>query len=249
MDENLHRGHRARMRSKLARHGAEIFDTYELLEMLLYAALPHKDTNPTAKRLLAKFGTLAGVLSASTEELATVEGVGAKTAELISTVGKYGDILQTEKAVAIRPFLDFHAAGKYIVDYFEQKPEEVAVAMLLDNGMHLIDTVSVPCKHFGSAAVKPRFFLDLAARMGACNVILACHHEFGALFMAESEFQTYRLIRDALGDISVPVVAMYVVCGRKYTRVGGGMTVSLAAPSVETAGFVDSVCEGVFEVE
>ena len=60
-DEKLHVGHRARMRRKFLSYGPRIFDTYELLEMLLYHVIPYKDTNPIAKRLLMEFGSLEGV--------------------------------------------------------------------------------------------------------------------------------------------------------------------------------------------
>jgi DNA repair protein RadC len=53
------------MRRKFFDYGDEIFDTYELLEMLLYTVIPVTDTNPLAKRLLAVFGGLDGVLSAT----------------------------------------------------------------------------------------------------------------------------------------------------------------------------------------
>ena len=49
-DDRIHYGHRARMRSKLITHGQRIFDTYELLEMLLYHTVPYKDTNPTKRK-------------------------------------------------------------------------------------------------------------------------------------------------------------------------------------------------------
>ena len=61
-DNHIHDGHRERMRSKLIIHGQKVFDTYELLEMLLYYTIPYKDTNPISKRLLFTFGGLDGVL-------------------------------------------------------------------------------------------------------------------------------------------------------------------------------------------
>ena len=45
-DAQVHSGHRQRMRDKFIRHGADVFDTHELLEMLLYYVIPYKDTNP-----------------------------------------------------------------------------------------------------------------------------------------------------------------------------------------------------------
>ena len=75
LDENIHDGHRGRMRAKLLSHGRSIFDTYELLEMLLYGTIPYKDTNPIAKRLLDRFGSLDGVLCAEEDELCSVETI------------------------------------------------------------------------------------------------------------------------------------------------------------------------------
>ena len=93
LDKDIHKGHRARMRSKLASYGPRIFDTYELLEMLLYYVIPVRDTNPVAKRLLAEFGDLDGVLSASMEELMAVDGIGAAAASYLITVGALPAIL------------------------------------------------------------------------------------------------------------------------------------------------------------
>ena len=90
MSDNVHQGHRQRMRAKLYTHGDRIFDTYELLEMLLYYVIPYKDTNPISKRLLERFGSLDGVLSARKNELAEIDGIGERAAGLISAVGELG---------------------------------------------------------------------------------------------------------------------------------------------------------------
>ena len=95
-DSRIHEGHRSRMRAKLLTHGQRIFDTYELLEMLLYHMIPYKDTNPLSKRLLAAFGSLEGVLSASREELAACLGIGERTADFLTAVGTLGDIIGAE---------------------------------------------------------------------------------------------------------------------------------------------------------
>ena len=68
-EKGVHSGHRARMRAKLVAHGARIFDTYELLEMLLYNVIPLKDTNPIAKKMLAAAGSLDRLLSLGEDEL------------------------------------------------------------------------------------------------------------------------------------------------------------------------------------
>ena len=54
----IHKGHRQRMRDKLLTYGSKVMQSYELLEMLLFYVIPYKNTNPTAKRLILKFGSL-----------------------------------------------------------------------------------------------------------------------------------------------------------------------------------------------
>ena len=143
-DKDIHKGHRARMRAKLEAYGPRIFDTYELLEMLLYYAIPYRDTNPIAKRLLAAFGSLDGVLSASKEELAKVDGIGEKCAELITLVGRV--IVEDMSLSARRPvrvFDDYHDTGRFLVSHFEESGASVCM-MMLDSGMRLIGIEDIP---------------------------------------------------------------------------------------------------------
>ena len=92
-DDRIHEGHRKRMRSKVLAHGKQIFDTYELLEMLLYTVVPYKDTNPISKRLLAAFDNLDGVFFANREDLIKVNGIGERAADFLKLVGKLSEII------------------------------------------------------------------------------------------------------------------------------------------------------------
>ena len=83
MPDNPHMGHRQRMLDKFRRFGLEIFSDHEVLEMLLYFAVRQGDTNPTAHRLMQRFGSLHAVLEATEDELQMVEGVGPRSAELL----------------------------------------------------------------------------------------------------------------------------------------------------------------------
>ncbi len=221
-DEHIHDGHRSRMRSKLLCHGRRIFDTYELLEMLLYYTVPYKDTNPIAKRLLAAFGDLEGVFSASKEELVAVSGVGESTAGLIKTVDELSSIIGAE----IIPyqnsiFADFNDAGGFFVDYYKGLTEKKVTAVYLDNNFNLISIEDVAeGVDYESAAIKPKIFIDGAIKHHASMVMTAHNHPYGSPFPSPGDRATHQMLDDTLSKIRVEVCAHYIVAGDKYISVG-----------------------------
>ena len=74
--ENIHQGHREKMRQRFLKSGLESFADHEALELLLYYAIPRRDTNPIAHRLMERYGSLTAVLSAPADDLKKVEGIG-----------------------------------------------------------------------------------------------------------------------------------------------------------------------------
>lgn len=84
-------GHRERLKAKYREHGDTGLADYEILELLLFRSIPRRDTKPLAKALIARFGTLAGVLGAPLGLLQEIKGVGEAVAldlKLVATVGQ-----------------------------------------------------------------------------------------------------------------------------------------------------------------
>ena len=239
-DKDIHKGHRSRMRAKLEAYGPRIFDTYELLEMLLYYAIPYKDTNPIAKRLLAAFGSLDGVFTAPVEELAKVDGIGERCAQLISSVGR---VALEEAAMvhhrAVRVFDDYHDTGRFLASYFENNESSVCMLML-DNGMRLIGVENVTTGDFSSAAVKPRHFVNPALTSGASVVVLA-HKRHSLLYFSDSSLATDKMIRTELAGIGVTVAEHYVISGKDYSGMRCGFSLSAGAATPELERFLESV--------
>ena len=216
-DNKLHAGHRARMRRKFLAYGPKIFDTYELLEMLLYYAIPYRDTNPVAKRLLMEFGSLEGVLTATPEELSCVSGIGERAAELLATVGRAADALWLDFSADAVVYNDYDRAGRRFVEYFKDNKKRAVAIMLLDNGMRERATVTVYDDVFyGSAAVKAAQFINEAILAGASVVITAHNHPFGPAVATDSDMETNRMIDMALEQVGIAVAEHYVVSGEKY---------------------------------
>lgn len=82
----MHEGHRDRMRERILLSGIESLQPHEVLEYLLYHAIPRKDTNGIAHELISKFGSLNGVLNADYDALLDVNGMTANAALLLTSL-------------------------------------------------------------------------------------------------------------------------------------------------------------------
>ena len=217
-DKHIHQGHRQRMRAKLAEHGASIFDTYELLEMLLYYVIPYKDTNPIAKRLLASFGSLDGVLRASEDELVNVSGIGERAARFISRVGALSAIIGSEVVSEDdRSFDNYAGIGEFLTEYFDGDREPSVVILLLDNAMNLISVERLYRGiDYDNAAVRSDKFIAAIARSGASAAVTAHNHVYGPCYPTVGDRATDDLVERALVAAGVRYLEHFIVCGKRY---------------------------------
>lgn len=82
----LHAGHRSRVRKRFLTSGLDSFQDHEVLEFLLFYAVPRRDVNEMAHMLMARFGSLSGVLDAPEDELCTIPGVGPRVAHFLNLI-------------------------------------------------------------------------------------------------------------------------------------------------------------------
>lgn len=216
-NDGIHKGHRQRMRAKLKAHGARVFDTYELLEMLLYYVVPYKDTNPIAKRLISAFGSVDGVFRASREELCLVEGVGESIADFILTAGRVTDVARYLDGVKSTVFDDYGKSGEYFVRYFDNNPDTNIVLILLDDCMHMIAEEKMPGENFGSGAVQPKHYISAALKHQATVAMIGYTHRASVPFPYSGDYESCRMLRYELMQVGVTLVEQYCVGGGDYT--------------------------------
>ena len=205
------------MRRKLLTHTARVFDTYEILEMLLYHVVSYKDTNPIAKSLLSAFGSIDGVLSASEGELMRVEGVGPGVAAFLRDVGRYGDAIRSprsaEKESAV---VDYKSAGRYFVEYFRGKSATETVMLSLDNRMNIISLDKIYDIDLSSGAIREKRFLEVALRNRAAVVIIAHNHVYGTKIPTEGDRAGGEFVARALGMAGIVLAENYIIAGEDY---------------------------------
>ena len=129
----VHDGHRERLRARFAEHGLESFNELNALELLLCYAIPRRDTNEIAHRLLDAFGSLSGVFQASMQELTSIPGIGENAATLILMVPQIVKKAHVSKAKETKIIRNSTDAGNYLLPYFLDEPDEIVMMLCLDN--------------------------------------------------------------------------------------------------------------------
>ena len=186
----LHDGHRQRSKRRYLALGAEGLEDHQLLELLLFYAIPRQDTNETAHRLIQRFGSLQGVLHAAPEELTSVEGVGENAAVLVRLVGDMELLAGEKKEMLYQVCLD--AKGKLL---------------------------TCRCISKGSVAASPvsvRQVVENALYAGASSIILAHNHPSGVALPSQQDLLVTRQIQEALSPLNIRLADHVVVADSDY---------------------------------
>ena len=206
----LHDGHRQRKREQFLRHGLEGFTDHEVLELLLFYAIPRRDTNEIAHRLINTFGSLVGVFGASVEELSRVEGVGEQTAlflTLLPAVSQYA-ALEGRKEIILN---SVESVGRFFLQLLRGERREVLYQVCLDAKGKLLSYGRLSSGTTSMAPVSVREVAETALRCDASRVILGHNHPSGVALPSEEDRQVTAQIRQALQTVSIDLVDHIVV--------------------------------------
>lgn len=211
----IHDGHRARKKQQYLRTGLDSFADHEVLELVLYYAIPRRDTNPTAHALLKKFGSLDGVLHASVEELQQVEGVGESAALLLTllpeTVLRCGRSAKSEKILNT-----VEKCGRYFLALLDHERREVLYQACLDAKGKLIICKKLSEGNADSAAFSVRQVVRNALLSDASMVVLAHNHISGVALPSESDCIVTRRVREALQAVDIGLMDHIIVSDGDY---------------------------------
>ncbi len=172
-------GHRERMRAQVLSAGARSLADYQLLEYLLFAASPRRDTKPLAKALLARFGTLSRVMKAEVEELRKVEGAGDAVIATLKVAETLGEKLLRAEIEKKNVIGSWQALLEYCQGAMGQQKIEQFRLLFLNNKNHLIADEVQQTGTVNHTAVYPREVVKRALELGATSIILVHNHPSG----------------------------------------------------------------------
>ena len=206
-------GHRARLRRRFRQGGPEALADYEMLELVLFRAIPRRDCKPLAKALIARFGSFADVIAAPPAQLSSVPGVGEAVITELKIV-EAAALLLGRQRVRERPVFDsWGRLIAYLNAAMARLTREEFRVLFLDNRNRLIADEMQNRGTIDHTPVYPREVVRRALELSAASIILAHNHPSGDPTPSRADIEMTRQIVAAAEALSIRVHD-HVIIGR-----------------------------------
>lgn len=215
-EASVHKGHRERLKHRFLEEGLDNFTDIQVLELLLFYAVPQRDTNPIAHDLLDRFGSLSQVLEAPVEELKKVPGIKDNAATLLTLVTQLARYYQVDCSQRVEILDSLEACGNYLIPRFFGRKQETVFLLCLDAKCKVIC-----CKELGegsvnSASISIRKIVETALNANATSVVLAHNHPSGVAVPSDADRLTTRRLYAALMAVDIVLADHIVVAEGDY---------------------------------
>ena len=204
----LHAGHRARVRQRFLTGGLDSFQDHEVLEFLLFYAVPRRDVNEMAHMLMERFGSLTGVLDASEEDLCTVPGVGPHIAHFLTLIPEVMTQMSRHTFSEEAPIL---RGPKSLARILEQRcpdcPEGHILLILIDN----LRSVAAIRIYDSFEAITPKEIAIQAANAGASSAVLVERVADCTAPPPDRRLQALRTLSVQMSTLEIPIADYYTV--------------------------------------
>lgn len=198
-------GHRDRLRERFDSAGPDGLLDYEMLELVLYRLIPRVDTKPIAKDLIARFGSLSGVLGASRQELMRVKGVGATTARDLHAISAL--LIRSQKAdLRGRQVLDsWSLVIEYCNDAMQHEGKEQFRILFLDKKNQLILDEVQQVGTVDHTPVYPREVVRRALDLSSTAIILVHNHPSGDPTPSSADIEMTKKIIETAAPLGITI--------------------------------------------
>jgi DNA repair protein RadC len=215
-DIELFHGHRSRLRDRFISSNFGSLADYEILELLLFLAKPRGDVKPLAKRLIAEFGSLQRVFSASEENLLSIDGIGASVISSLRLIKEAAARMLKEEIKETTILQSWGALIDYLkVSMAYIKTEQFRVLFLNKKNMLIADELQ-EVGTVDQTPVYPREIVKRALFHEATAIILVHNHPSGNSNPSNADVQMTKKIIAALAPIGVGVHDHIIISNREY---------------------------------
>ncbi len=218
MEEKLHEGHRDRLKQKFLNDEKSLAE-HELLELLLFYAIPRKDTNEKAIKMIRTFGSFSDLFDADAKQIATDCDVSLNVAlliSLVSRISKKNEAKKQDKDKYKKKINTPQIAGKHAIELFRDAKYEQFYLICLNSQKWVNYSALVQEGTINEVAVYTRLIVELAIRHKAHSVILSHNHPGGSLTPSKEDLDITRAIEAALETINIVVNDHIIVADSQY---------------------------------
>ena len=212
-------GHRARLRQRLLSAGPDAVADHELLELVLFLALPRRDTKPIARALIARFGSFANAIAAPLNDLRGVDGMGEAGAAALKTIQAAALRLAKSEVMGAPVLNNWDRLMAYLNAVLARERVEHFRILFLDNRNRLLADEAQAKGTVNHTPVYPREVVKRALELHATAIILVHNHPSGDPTPSPDDVAMTQEIRQAARALSITL--------HDHVIVGNGRWLSL----------------------
>lgn len=205
-----HAGHRDRMRKRFLDTGLDGFEPHETLEMLLFYAVPMKNTSILAHQLIDRFGSISAVFDAPLD-LLTEFGLTERQAMFLKMIPEVCRVYLDDKYNNTEKIIRKEKMCDYLITKFIGRQEECVILLLLDSKGRELFCGVVSKGGSRSSQISIRRIVDLAMRCHASVAVIAHNHPSGVAFPSSGDFKTTEDVKKALALVGVKLADHIIV--------------------------------------
>lgn len=211
-----HDGHRDRLRKKFLDHGLDVLSDHEVLELLLFYAVPRRDTDTLARALLKEFGSIRAVLDAKPSELKRIPGIGDNAAvllQLMTPLARRYQLSRETRSIRLATTAD---CGKFMMPYFFGCNLEQIYLLCLDVQCRVITCRLLEEGSQCYVNLPIRRAAEIAMDSCAASVILAHNHPAGLALPSDQDLVTTLQLEQTLRSLDIILADHIIVAGNDF---------------------------------
>jgi len=214
--EDFRKDHRKRLRHRFMNGGSDAMPDYELLELILFRAIPRRDVKPLAHKLIKEFGDFNGVISASAMRLASVKGVGDSAVQELKIVEAAAHRLMRSRIIGQEVLSSWDALIEYCTASMAHRKTEQFRILFLDKKNVLIADEAQQKGTVDHVPVYPREVAKRALELNASALILVHNHPSGDPSPSQADIDMTGRIAAALLALNI-TIHDHVIIGKNQT--------------------------------
>lgn len=212
----VHEGHRKRLKKRFLNYGIESFELHQILELMLFYAIPRRDTNAIAHQLLEKCGSFSAVFDAPIQLLTKIPGITESVGIYIKMISEVFRIYNEDKFSHKSEIFDLRKASKSLALKLIGRKEECIAIILLDAKGKIVFNGVISSGSVNTIGVCSRRIIELISNYVASGILLAHNHPSGIAVPSKEDLFSTRKLKKIFDTMNVCFLDHIIVADDDY---------------------------------